>query len=196
MAVCRWTFGRVTLLLASGLSMMVCHVIVAFLALSPPSISVGVGILILSCIFVCSFAYGLGPCAWTVCSEIFPMRVRSKGMVLTTASNWLTNTLLGKVFPLLPLAGAFGFFAACCLAGCCMVYLAQPETSSLSLEQIDIAFATHQPRLRRSFWTEARRARSAELGGAGDAISSGGGGSRAVPGVVLQIPDLMAVEAI
>ena len=72
-------------------------------------------------------------------------------------TNWLTNTLLGKVFPLLPLPLAFGFFAVCCLAGCCLCYFAQPETTALSLEQIGTAFATHRPKLRRRFWTEARR---------------------------------------
>ena len=48
------------------------------------------------CRRVCS---RLGPVPWTLCSEIFPMRVRSRATSVTTATNWLANTLLGKAFP-------------------------------------------------------------------------------------------------
>ena len=67
------TPGRVTLLIASGLSMCVCHLVVALLASAPNSTAIGLCIVLLSCVFVMSFAYGWGPIAWTVCSEIYPM---------------------------------------------------------------------------------------------------------------------------
>ena len=84
------------------------------------------------------------------------MRLRSRATSVTTATNWLTNTVLGKAFPLLPLPLAFGLFALVCLLGCGLVYLAQPETAALSLEEIDAAFTRHRPTTRRAFWREAR----------------------------------------
>ena len=178
--------GRVTLLLVGGASMTLCHVIVMVLALAPPSTGVGVAILVCSCLFVCSFAYSLGPIAWMVNSEIFPMRARSKAMALTSAANWFTNTLLGKAFPLVPLPLAFACFAVCCFGGCCMCYLAQPETAALSLEQIGTAFAGHRPRCRRRFWTEARRAHAMSKAGEWAPRLDEGTGARAEePGSVV-----------
>ena len=97
-----------------------------------------IAVLVVASVFVAAFAVGWGPVPWTLCSEIFPMRVRSRATSVTTATNWLANTLLGKAFPLLPLATAFGLFALVCVCGVTLSYLAQPETANLSLEQIDV----------------------------------------------------------
>ena len=58
--------------------MSACHLVVALLASAPSNTSVGICIVGLSCVFVMSFAYGWGPIAWTVCSEIYPMCARPK----------------------------------------------------------------------------------------------------------------------
>ena len=137
--------------------MCLCHATTAMLNLQPPTEGVGIAVLVVASVFVAAFAVGWGPVPWTLCSEIFPMRVRSRATSVTTATNWLANTLLGKAFPLLPLATAFGLFALVCVCGVTLSYLAQPETANLSLEQIDVAFATHKPRARRRFWEEASR---------------------------------------
>lgn len=84
----------------------------AVLASLPPTDAVGIGVLLVASIFVSAFAFGWGPIPWTLCSEIFPMRLRSRATSLTTATNWLANTALGKLFPLLPLPLAFALFAA------------------------------------------------------------------------------------
>jgi MFS family permease len=147
----------VALLVLSGVSMCLCHVAMAVLAAAAPSQTIGVVTALVACAFVASFAVGWGPIPWTLCSEIFPMRLRSKATAVTTATNWLSNTLLGKLFPLLPLPLAFGLFAAECACGVVVAYLLQPETANLSLEEIDVAFARHTPRRARKFWAEAAR---------------------------------------
>lgn len=45
------------------------------------------------CIYLFTFAYGVsfGPIGWVLPSEVFPLAMRSKGVALSTASNWLNN---------------------------------------------------------------------------------------------------------
>ena len=54
------------------------------------------------------------------------------------------NTVVGKVFPLLPLQLAFAAFALFCVGGCSLCYFGQPETAGLSLEQVHGAHAAHR----------------------------------------------------
>jgi len=64
-----------------------------------------------------------------------------KATAVTTATNWLVNTAVGKIFPLLPLPLAFGFFGLACVGGSVTVYFFQPETANLALEEVDQARA-------------------------------------------------------
>ena len=45
-------------------------------------------------IFIFFFASTWGPGAWIVIGEIFPLPIRSRGVGLSTASNWLWNTII------------------------------------------------------------------------------------------------------
>ena len=56
-------------------------------------------IIVCSYLFVCSFAITMGPVSWTYPAEIFPMRVRAKAVALSTASNWLWNTIIAVITP-------------------------------------------------------------------------------------------------
>ncbi|MEU4245750.1 sugar porter family MFS transporter, partial [Actinoplanes sp. NPDC026619] len=42
-------------------------------------------------VFIAGYAVGLGPVFWLMISEIFPQRLRSKSMSMTTVVNWLAN---------------------------------------------------------------------------------------------------------
>ena len=44
-------------------------------------------------IFIFFFASTWGPGAWIMIGEIFPLPIRSRGVALSTASNWLWNTV-------------------------------------------------------------------------------------------------------
>jgi hypothetical protein len=50
-------------------------------------------------IFIFFFASTWGPGAWIVIGEIFPLPVRSRGVALSTASNWLWNTVSPNPHP-------------------------------------------------------------------------------------------------
>ena len=55
-----------------------------------------IGLHLPSGIYVFTFAYGIsfGPIGWVLPSEVFPVSVRSKGVALSTASNWINNCKL------------------------------------------------------------------------------------------------------
>jgi sugar transport protein len=53
------------------------------------------------CIYIFFFASTWGPGAWIVIGEIFPLPIRARGVGLSTASNWLWNTVSYSKIPFL-----------------------------------------------------------------------------------------------
>ena len=53
------------------------------------------------CLNISVFATTWGPCAWIVIGEIFPLTIRSRGVGLSTASNWFWNCIIGIITPYL-----------------------------------------------------------------------------------------------
>ncbi|KAJ3020025.1 hypothetical protein HKX48_001440 [Thoreauomyces humboldtii] len=95
--------------------------------------------------FVASFAATWGPMVWVYQSEIFPLRVRSKGTGIATASNWLWNAVIAKAGP--PLSTAVTFyvyliFGLMSLLGGAYTYFCIPETRGKSLEDMDELFGS------------------------------------------------------
>ena len=43
--------------------------------------------------FTAAYGVSIGPIAWILPSEVFPLSMRSKGVALSTASNWLNNCM-------------------------------------------------------------------------------------------------------
>ena len=42
-------------------------------------------------IFTAAYGISFGPIGWVLPSEVFPLSMRSKGVALSTASNWINN---------------------------------------------------------------------------------------------------------
>jgi len=96
-----------------------------------------------SYLFVCSFAITVGPVSWTYPAEIFPVRVRSKGVALSTASNWAFNTALAWAVPpaLANISYRTYFIFAAFNAGAALhVFFMFPETKGRTLEEIEEVF--------------------------------------------------------
>jgi MFS family permease len=99
-------------------------------------------------VFITSFAFSLGPVVWTVINEVFPARVRGRGVALATAVNWGSAYLVSQFF--LSLVDAIGssltffLFAFFCAVGWIWVYRIVPETKLRSLEEIQQMWATPQ----------------------------------------------------
>ena len=99
-------FGRRTLLIWGALGMVICQFIVAIAGTADGSNTTTVKAEIaFICIYIFFFASTWGPGAWVVIGEIYPLPIRSRGVALSTASNWLWNCVsrphLPFLFPLL-----------------------------------------------------------------------------------------------
>lgn len=102
--------GRRTLLIWGAVGMFTCEFIVAIIGVTdgdnPQSVKAMVAFI---CIYIFFFATTWGPGAWVVIGEIFPLPIRSRGVGLSTASNWLWNCVRFKQSPpffFLPLPAA------------------------------------------------------------------------------------------
>ena len=92
-----------------------------------------------------SLSWGLG--AWIVISEIFPNRMRAVGMSLAITMMWITNFIIGLVFPILNenawltshFHGAFPMwiFAAIMVLATLFTFRFLPETKGVQLEKME-----------------------------------------------------------
>jgi SP family galactose:H+ symporter-like MFS transporter len=140
--------GRRKLLLAGliGMAVSLAVVGVAFRFIPPEGeaaagpTTAGVVTVAALVVFISSFAFSLGPVVWTVINEVFPARVRGRGVALATAINWGSAWLVSQFF--LSLVQAIGssltfwLFTFFCVVGWVWVYRVVPETKRQSLEQI------------------------------------------------------------
>jgi SP family galactose:H+ symporter-like MFS transporter len=91
-------------------------------------------------VFIASFAFSLGPVVWTVINEVFPARVRGRGVAVATAINWLAAWVVAQTF--LSLVGAittegtFLLFAGFCVVTFVYVRWFVPETKGKTLEEV------------------------------------------------------------
>lgn len=91
--------------------------------------------------YIAFFAASLGPAVWVVISEIFPNRLRSKGMSVAIVTLWVACTIVTIIFPIMleRLSGGTTFlvFAFICLANLIYVWRSVPETKGKSLEELE-----------------------------------------------------------
>ncbi|KZT01752.1 uncharacterized protein LAESUDRAFT_663309, partial [Laetiporus sulphureus 93-53] len=99
------------------------------------------------CVYLFSAAYGMsyGPIGWVLPTEVFPLSVRSKGVSLSTASNWFNNFLIGLLTPeiteITP-SGTFLVFTIACFFGYIWSTYAVREAANISLEEMDEVFSS------------------------------------------------------
>lgn len=96
-----------------------------------------------SYLIVASFAPSWGPIEWVYPSELFPLRLRGKAAALSTASNWAVNFALGYFIPSAFVNiswKTYVIFAVFAFAMTLHVFLAFPETSGRTLEEVEDAF--------------------------------------------------------
>jgi len=140
--------GRRALLLYGAAGMAVCLATVGVLVLTtdPSQSGPGNAIIAFICLFIVNFAYSWGPIAWIIPAEIFPINVRSKGVALSTMSNWLANFAIAKSVPNLVLPSGFGvggtflFFAGFAVIEFFWVMTHIHETSNITLEKMNQIF--------------------------------------------------------
>lgn len=85
----RW--GRRSILIWGALGMVICEFIVAIIGVTDSSKPATAAMIAFICIYIFFFATTWGPGAWVLIGEVFPLPIRSRGVALSTASNWLWN---------------------------------------------------------------------------------------------------------
>jgi major inositol transporter-like SP family MFS transporter len=142
-------FGRRTLLLVgltgTTITMLLMTITTNVLAGSPILPYV---VLTLTIIFLAFFQGCLGPIAWLLLAEIFPLRIRGLGMGISVFFLWITNFFIGLLFPTmlsnLGLSGSFSVFVVLGVLGWTFVYKCVPETLGKSLEELEKHFKSYK----------------------------------------------------
>ncbi len=108
----------------------------------------GLAVLIFVMSFVAGHAFGNGVACWVIISEIYPTKVRGRGMSIATTALWLVGFLGNQMFPILQKHlgsdGTFWLFSVGALLTIVLVGWLVPETKGRSLEEIT------------KFWTQEK----------------------------------------
>jgi SP family arabinose:H+ symporter-like MFS transporter len=110
----------------------------------------GLAVLIFVMSFVAGHAFGNGVACWVIISEIYPTKVRGRGMSIATTALWLVGYLGNQLFPIMQKTlgsdGTFWCFSAGALVTIVLVGLLIPETKGRSLEEITKFWTSQQQR--------------------------------------------------
>ncbi|KAJ8127952.1 hypothetical protein O1611_g5683 [Lasiodiplodia mahajangana] len=150
--------GRRAILIGGGCGMVVCQFIIAIVGVTAGrselnnhnAVSAMIAFISINIAF---FASTWGPTAWVVVGEIFPLPIRSRGVGISTASNWFWNTIIAVITPFLVSADkanlgpkVFFLWGSLCIFSTLFAYFLVPELKGLSLEQADMCMAAVSPR--------------------------------------------------
>jgi MFS transporter, SP family, xylose:H+ symportor len=101
----------------------------------------GAPILILTLCAIACYAMTLAPVTWVLIAEMFPNRVRSRGVSVAVSALWVASFLLTYTFPLLNRAlgnsNLFLGYGVICILGGFFVLWSVPETKGQTLEEIE-----------------------------------------------------------
>ncbi|NGX62955.1 MAG: putative metabolite transport protein CsbC [Candidatus Anoxychlamydiales bacterium] len=94
--------------------------------------------------YVSFFAISLGPVAWLIISEIYPMGIRGRAMGIAIFANWTCNYIVSLTFltlvDFLGKSGTFWLYAAIGLLALWFVIKKIPETKGKELKEIQDYF--------------------------------------------------------
>mmetsp|Transcript_10152 Transcript_10152/g.12920 ORF Transcript_10152/g.12920 Transcript_10152/m.12920 type:complete len:515 (+) Transcript_10152:142-1686(+) len=96
-------------------------------------------------LYLAAFGVGMGPGAWLIPSEVFPLSIRAKAMSLATFVNRFVATIMASTVlsltKVISWAGYFVGLATVAVIILVLMYLYLPETSGKSLEEMTVYFA-------------------------------------------------------
>jgi SP family myo-inositol transporter-like MFS transporter 13 len=91
------------------------------------------------CLYLTSFAPGMGPMPWTINAELYPLWARSVCNSFTTSVNWFFNLIISLTFlsltESLTTYGTFWLYTSFGVAGLIFLYFFLPETKDKSMDQ-------------------------------------------------------------
>lgn len=140
--------GRRKLLLTGSVGMAIFLWITGFIFLNAEQTENGLLLaqnlawmaLISAHLFYIFFCFTWGPAVWVVLGELFPNRIRTTGLGISTCANWIGNIIVTWTFP--PMLESFGlaptymFYGVCCAMSFFVVKKFLPETANRELEDM------------------------------------------------------------
>lgn len=132
--------GRRKLLLTGTVGLVVCLAAIAEIFFTRQHMNWLVWLLMA---YIACFAISQGAVIWVYVSEVFPNRVRSKGQSVGSSGHWVTNAAISLVFPIMATSSGaypFIFFALMMVLDLFIVWFIYPETTGISLEQMQHRF--------------------------------------------------------
>jgi sugar porter (SP) family MFS transporter len=93
-------------------------------------------------VYIACFAFSLGAIAWILVAEVFPLRVRGRGVAAGTLFSGVANFAVSLTFLTLihslGSAGTFAIYGTLCIATLVFVRFVVPETRGRDLESISL----------------------------------------------------------
>ena len=93
-------------------------------------------------VYIACFAFSLGAIAWILVAEVFPLRVRGRGVAAGTLFSGIANFTVSLTFlsliSILGSAGTFAIYGTFCIVTLVFVRFVVPETRGRDLESISL----------------------------------------------------------
>src|SRR5271170_1548582 len=134
--------GRKPLLYVGVGGMTVALFALAYSFSHQATLGASLGIIAIGCLvlYIACFAFSLGAIAWILVSEVFPLRVRGRGVAIATLFSGLSNFFVSLTFLSLikGVGSAWTFAIYGILSIVCLIFVrfVVPETCGLELESI------------------------------------------------------------
>jgi SP family galactose:H+ symporter-like MFS transporter len=134
--------GRKPLLYAGISGMTASLFLLAYSFHNPAAFGAAPGIIATIClmVYITCFAFSMGPIAWILVSEVFPLQLRGRGVAAASLGSGAANFLVSITFlSLIKVAGnsvTFIIYGAFCIVTLLFVRFIVPETKGRELESI------------------------------------------------------------
>jgi sugar porter (SP) family MFS transporter len=100
-------------------------------------------------VYITCFAFSMGPIAWIIVAEVFPLRLRGRGVAAATLGSGTSNFVVSLTFlSLIKAAGnsaTFCIYGAFCILTLFFVRFVMPETKGCELESISAEPSVNGP---------------------------------------------------
>ncbi|WP_405539401.1 sugar porter family MFS transporter [Streptomyces sp. NBC_00075] len=140
-----WLLGRVNrrpMLMIGQLGTIAAQLLIGvFSLILPTGDGRAFAVLAMTVTFLAFQQGAISPVTWLMLSEIFPLKMRGFGLGIAAFALWITNFLIGLVFPVLVdavgVSNTFFVFVAAGLLAVAFVKLYVPETRGRTLEDLE-----------------------------------------------------------
>jgi sugar porter (SP) family MFS transporter len=136
--------GRKPLLYVGVGGMTVALFALSFAFSHNAALGSSLGVIAIACLmlYIACFAFSLGAIAWILVSEVFPLRVRGRGVAAATLFSGISNFVVSLTFLSLinglGSAGTFAIYGVLSIVTLLFVRFAVPETCGRELESISV----------------------------------------------------------